>query len=316
MTDDAAPGPLRRVGFLGPEGTFTEQALLSQPDLASQELVPMGTFAEVLAAVDRGDTDLGFVAIENSIEGTVTVNMDALALEYDLLIQREVVLGIQLHLLAPAGVALSDVRRVLTYPVAAAQCRSWMEKELPGVEVVAANSNAEAARLVAEEGDSVSAAVAPALAAKIYGLDVLATDIEDHAENQTRFVLVGRGPLPPPTGHDKTTIVVFQRTDRAGSLLAILQEFAARAINLTKLESRPTKKALGDYCFIIDLEGHLSDELVADCLRDVRSKVADIKFLGSYPAAGEQGPARRRDAEEAWRAADAWIAAQRAKLTD
>src|SRR3546814_3392066 len=118
--------------------------------------------------------------------------MDALALEYDLLIRREVVLGIQLHLLAPAGVALSDVRRVLTYPVAAAQCRSWMEKELPGVEVVAANSNAEAARLVAEEGDSASAAVAPALAAKIYGLDVLATDIEDHAENQTRFVLVGR----------------------------------------------------------------------------------------------------------------------------
>src|SRR3546814_17303186 len=112
----------------------------------------MGTFAEVLAAVDRGDTDLGFVAIENSIEGTVTVNMDALALEYDLLIQREVVLGIQLHLLAPAGVALSDVRRVLTYPVAAAQCRSWTEKELPGVEAVAANSNAEAARLAAATG--------------------------------------------------------------------------------------------------------------------------------------------------------------------
>ena len=103
-------------------------------------------------------------------------------------------------------------------------------------------------------------------------------------------------------------------TDRAGSLLAILQEFAARSVNLTKLESRPTKKALGDYCFIIDLEGHLADELVADCLRDVRSKVADIKFLGSYPAAGEHGPARRRDAEEAWRAADAWVAAQRAKL--
>src|SRR3546814_12362825 len=130
-----------------------------------------------------------------------------------------------------------------------------MEKELPGVEVVAANSNAEAARLVAEEGDSVSAAVAPALAAKIYGLDVLATDIEDHAENQTRFVLVGRGPLPPPTRHDKTTIVVFQRTDRADSLPAILQEFAARAINTTKLASLPTKKAHGDYCSIIDTDG-------------------------------------------------------------
>ncbi len=315
MTDAAVSAPLRRVGFLGPEGTFTEQALLSQPDLASQELVAMSTFAEVLAAVDGGGVDLGFVGIENSIEGTVTVTMDALALEHDLLIQREVVLGIQLHLMAPPGVGLADIRRVHTFPVAAAQCRSWLARELPSVEVIASNSNAEAARLVGEENDGHSAAVAPSLAAKIYGLDVLATDIEDHPENQTRFVLVGREGVPPPTGHDKTTIVVFQRSDRAGSLLAILQEFAARAINLTKLESRPTKKALGDYCFIIDLEGHLADELVADCLRDVRSKVADIKFLGSYPAAGEHGHARRRDAEEAWRAADAWIAAQKAKLS-
>ncbi len=314
MTDDAAH-PLRRVAFLGPEGTFTEQALLSQPDLASQQLVGMSTFAEVLAAVDAGEADLGFVGIENSIEGTVNVTIDALALEHDLLIQREVVLGIQLSLMAPPGVALSDVRRVLTFPVAAGQCRSWLARELPGVEVVAANSNAEAARLVGAEHDGQSAAVAPALAAKIYGLEVLASDIEDHPENSTRFVLVGRGPVPPPTGHDKTTIVVFQRTDRAGSLLAILQEFAARSINLVKLESRPTKKALGDYCFIIDLEGHLADELVADCLRDVRSKVADIKFLGSYPAAGEKGAAVRRDAEEAWRVADAWITAQKSRLT-
>lgn len=313
MTADAAP-PRRRVGFLGPEGTFTEQALLSQPDLAAEQLVPMDTFTEILAAVDAGDIDLGFVGIENSIEGTVTVTMDALALEHDLLIQREVVLGIQLNLLAPPGVGLADVRRVLTFPVAAAQCRTWLARELPGVDVVAANSNAEAARTVADEADGLSAAVAPVLAAKIYGLEVLASDIEDHSENETRFVLVGRGPVPPPTGHDKTTIVVFQHTDRAGSLLAILQEFAARAINLTKLESRPTKKALGDYCFIIDLEGHLDDRLLSDCLRDVRSKVADIKYLGSYPAAGVHGPARRRDAEEAWRAADAWVNAQRAKL--
>ena len=315
MTDAAAPQPLRSVAYLGPEGTFTEQALLSQPDLASQQLVGMGTFAEVLAAVDAGEVDLGFVGIENSIEGTVNVTIDALALEHDLLIQREVVLGIQLSLMAPPGMKMADIRRVLTFPVAAGQCRGWLSRELPGVEVVAANSNAEAARLVGDEHDGQSAAVAPALAAKIYGLDVLASDIEDHPENSTRFVLVGRGPVPPPTGHDKTTIVVFQRADRAGSLLAILQEFAARSINLVKLESRPTKKALGDYCFIIDLEGHLADELVADCLRDVRSKVADIKFLGSYPAAGEHGPSKRRDAEEAWRSADAWISAQRAKLT-
>lgn len=274
----------------------------------------MATIAEVLAAADAGTIDLGFVGIENSIEGTVNVTIDALAFEHDLLIQREVELGIQLNLMAPPGVAVSDIARVVTFPVAAAQCRTWLATELPGVEVVAANSNAEAARLVAAEADGRSAAVAPSLAAKIYGLEVLANDIEDHPENTTRFVLVACDAVPMATGHDKTTIVVFQRTDRPGSLLAILQEFAARAINLVKLESRPTKKGLGDYCFIIDLEGHLSDELVADCLRDVRSKVEDIKFLGSYPAAGAHGPAVRRDAEEAWRTADAWIREQKAKL--
>ena len=314
MTDDAAPNARRRIGFLGPEGTFTEQALLGEADLAVEELVPMATIGEVLAAADSGAIDLGFVGIENSIEGTVNVTIDALAFEHDLLIQREVELGIQLNLLAPPGVAVSDVTRVLTFPVAAGQCRTWLATQLPGAEIVASNSNAEAARLVAEASDGVSAAVAPSLAAKIYGLDVLANDIEDHPENTTRFVLVARNSVPAATGHDKTTIVVFQRTDRPGSLLAILQEFAARAINLVKLESRPTKKGLGDYCFIIDLEGHLSDELVADCLRDVRSKVEDIKFLGSYPAAGAHGPAVRRDAEEAWRIADAWITDQKAKL--
>ena len=165
------------------------------------------------------------------------------------------------------------------------------------MEVVAANSNAEAARLVAEEADGRSAAVAPALAAKIYGLDVLASDIEDHPENETRFVLVGRDGIPAPTGHDKSTIVVFQRTDRAGSLLAILQEFAARAINLTKLESRPTKKALGDYCFIIDLEGHLADELVADCLRDAPLQGGRHQVPRQLPRgrrARPRGPPRRR----------------------
>jgi prephenate dehydratase len=315
VTDDAAPDERRRIGFLGPEGTFTEQALLGEADLAGDELVPMSTITEVLAAADSGAIDLGFVGIENSIEGTVNVTIDALALEHDLLIQREVELGIQLNLMAPAGVSMADVTRVLTFPVAVGQCRTWLATRLPGVEIVAANSNAEAARLIAQEADGVSAAIAPALAAKIYGLEVLANDIEDHPENTTRFVLVARHTVPPATGHDKTTIVVFQRTDRPGSLLAILQEFAARAINLVKLESRPTKKGLGDYCFIIDLEGHLSDELVADCLRDVRSKVEDIKFLGSYPAAGAHGPAVRREAEEAWRVADAWIKDQKAKLT-
>ena len=142
--------------------------------------------------------------------------------------------------------------------------------------------------------------------AELAGLEVLASEIEDHPENETRFVLVGRG-IPAPTGHDKTSIVCFQREDRPGSLLAILQEFAARAINLTKLESRPTKRGLGEYCFFIDFEGHISDEVVADCLRNLAANQAEVKFLGSYPVAGEEGPERRRAVSEAWNAASAWI---------
>jgi prephenate dehydratase len=308
MSATDRPGAAGRIGFLGPEGTFTEQALLSQPDLASQILVALPSIPDVLHAVGTGEVDLGFVGIENSIEGAVTVTVDALAFETDLLIQREVVMGVQMNLLAPSGVDVPDVRRVLSIPVASAQCRSFLQRQLPGVTLVATSSTAEAAMLVAgAEHDGHTAAIAPAVAAKLYGLDVLATEIEDHPDNATRFVVVSRRGIPAPTGHDKTSVVIFQRTDRPGSLLTILQEFAARSINLTKLESRPTKKGLGHYCFLIDLEGHIGDELVADCLRDLKSKVEDVKFLGSFPAAGDHGPARRREAEAAWRTAREWV---------
>ena len=178
----------------------------------------------------------------------------------------------------------------------------------------ASNSTADAARLLAESPDPHTAAIAPRRSAEVYGLDILAEDIEDHPENATRFVVVGRSAIPAPTGHDKSTIVVFQRADAPGSLLSILQEFAARSINLSKLESRPSKKGLGHYCFVIDLEGHIDDELVADCLRDLRSKQADVKFLGSYPAAGAHGPARRRAADERWRKADQWLSGLRDRI--
>jgi prephenate dehydratase len=305
----------QRIGFLGPEGTFTEQALLSQPDLAALDLVALPSIPDVLLAVEKKHVDLGFVGIENSIEGAVTVTVDTLAFETSLLIQREVVMGVQMHLLAPSGVGVGDIRRVLSIPVASAQCRSFLHNEIPGASLVATSSTVEAAVLVAgAENDGHTAAIAPSVAAKLYGLDVLASDIEDHADNTTRFVVVSSQGIPPATGHDKTSIVIFQRTDRPGSLLAILQEFAARSINLTKLESRPTKKGLGHYCFLIDLEGHIGEELVADCLRDLKSKVADVKFLGSYPAAGEHGPARRRDAEAAWRDADNWLTNLRSQI--
>ncbi|MGI8759126.1 MAG: prephenate dehydratase [Acidimicrobiales bacterium] len=305
------PVPLSPIGFLGPHGTFTEQALLSQADLARGELVPMASISEVLSATAGGGIALGFVPMENSIEGTVNVTLDTLAFETDLLIQREVVVHVQLNLLVPKGSVLADVTTVVSMPHAAAQVRRFLARELPGATTEAANSTAEAARLVSERGEPGMAAVGTALAAELYGLDVAATDIEDHPENQTRFVVVATEGVPAPTGHDKTTVVCFQRADRPGSLLAILQEFAARAVNLTKLESRPTKRSLGEYCFIIDFEGHLADELVADCLRDLKAKLANVKFLGSYPAAGHHGDTLRRDADAAWLAADRWLAGLR-----
>ena len=305
-----------RVGYLGPPGTFAEQALLTQADLAAGELVDLPSITDVIEATVSGDVDLGVVPLENALEGAINVTLDTMTFDADVLIQREIVISVQMNLLGLPGTTLSDIERVISIPVAIAQCRSFLRKELPKVELHAANSTAEAARLLAHDRDPNAAAIGTALAAEIYGLEVLAVDIEDHPENQTRFGVIAQAGIPGPTGHDKTTIVVFQKADEPGSLLAILQEFAARAINLVKLESRPTKKALGDYCFIIDLEGHLADELVADCLRDVRSKVADIKYLGSYPAAGDHGPSKRRDAEEAWRTADAWVKVQRTKLSD
>ncbi len=194
-----------------------------------------------------------------------------------------------------------------SYPHALAQCQKYLARELPEAEQRAANSTADAARILGESGGPGEAAIAPRLAAERYGLVVVAEDVEDHPDNQTRFVLVARTRIPKPTGHDKTSIVCFQRADHPGSLHGILGQFAARNINLTKLESRPTKQGLGDYCFVIDLNGHVGDEVVADCLRDLHAGLAEVKFLGSYPAAGEHGPEQRRQADAAWQAADDWL---------
>lgn len=302
------------MGYLGPAGTFTEEALFTQQDLAQAQLVPIGSIPDVLAATAAGDVDVGFTAIENAIEGSVNVTLDMLAFETDLLIQREVVIPINLCLIGVPGTNIDDIKVVMSFPHATAQCRGFLNQHLPGVVTQATNSTSDASRQVAEVGDLHTAALGTARAAEVYGLEVLAHEIEDHPENATRFVVVSRDGVPAPTGHDKTSIVVFQRADAPGSLLGILQEFAARTINLTKLESRPTKKALGDYCFLIDLEGHISDEVVADALRALKVKQGTIKFLGSYPAAGEHGPAVRRDADRAWREADEWMASLRGQV--
>ena len=295
------------MAYFGPEATFTQEALLTQPDLAAADLRPMTSITAVLEAVARDEVELGFVPIENGIEGTVSVTIDGLIHDVDLHIQREVVMDIHLHLMAGPGTALEAIHTVSSYPHALAQCQKFLARTLPDAEQRVANSTADAARALGESGAAGEAAIAPRLAAERYGLAIVAEDVEDHPENQTRFVLVARTRVPAPTGHDKTSIVCFQRADHPGSLHGILGQFAARNINLSKLESRPTKQALGDYCFVIDLSGHVGDEVVADCLRDLHAGLAGVKFLGSYPAAGEHGPEQRRQADAAWQAADSWL---------
>ncbi len=197
---------------------------------------------------------------------------------------------------------------VYSIPVATAQCHRYLREHLPDAEVLASNSTADAARIVAE-GTSASAALAPRVAADLYGLDVIAADIADHEGNQTRFVLVAREGVPAPTGHDRTALVIYQRADEPGSLVSILQEFTARRINLSNLTSRPTKAGgLGDYCFIVYAESHVADELLADTMRALHAKQGGVKFLGSYPAAGDHAESAREHADSRWREADDWVA--------
>ena len=296
-----------QVAYLGPPGTFTEEALLTQPDLALADHLMCRSIPEVFGATTNGRTDLGFTAIENSIDGTVNVALDALIFEHNLLIQREVVIDIRLHLMGLSGTSIDKIRRVISFPVAFAQCQRYLTENLPHAEEIAANSTAAAARDLAISKDKTAAAIGTALAQDIYGLDMIATDIEDHPGNQTRFVAISRSGMPAPTGHDKTSIVVFQRSDRSGSLMGILAEFAARSINLTKLESRPTKKALGNYCFLIDLEGHVADQLVADCLTSIVAKYGEVKFLGSYPTNSRGSEEQSTAATSAWTDAQDWV---------
>jgi prephenate dehydratase len=303
-----------RLGFLGPRGTFTEQALSTQADLTDMDLVTMPTMPDVLIAVDDNALDLGFVAIENAIEGTVNVTIDTLAFDVDLVIQREVVIPVEMCLLVKPGTRLDQIREIVSFGHASAQCRRWLRANLPNAEIQTARSTAEGAESVAVAASNTIAAIANSLAAATYGLEILASGIEDHPENSTRFVVVSKGVIPPPSGHDKTTVVVYQRADKPGSLLAILQEFAARSINLTLLLSRPTKRSLGEYCFVLDLEGHIADPVIGDCLRTLHATQGGIKFLGSYPAGTKGSEHRRQESADAVTQADEWLSGLRERI--
>ncbi|MFS8665336.1 MAG: prephenate dehydratase [Limnochordales bacterium] len=278
-----------RLGFLGPRGTFSEEAARVHAGRrpagqGGTELVAYRGIPELLAAAERGEVQEAVVPAENSIEGTVAVTLDTLVHDVRLNIVGEVVIPIRHHLLVRRGHEDAPVTTVISHPQALAQCRHYLQERLPGVAVQAAFSTAEAARLVGERDTPGLAAIGNALCADLYGLAVLDSDIQDVPGNATRFFVVGHG-QPGPTGRDKTTIVFAFAVDRPGNLYGALGELAQRGINLTKLESRPAKQALGDYIFFADMEGHKDDPAVAAALRGLARRCAYVRILGSYPRA-------------------------------
>ena len=276
-----------RVGFLGPSGTYAEEALrASAPDGPVEEL-PYPTVYETVMAVQSGAVDRAVVPIENSLEGSVTTTLDTLAGEGDRVrIVSEVVRPISHSLIARPGVELGDLVRVVSHPQALAQCRDFLRESLPDARTESAASTAEAVRVVAASQEPLGA-LGTRLAAELYECEVLAEAVEDRADNLTRFVWLALDGTPPQGGEaSKTSIVFWGFNDESpGALVALLNEFAERAISLTKIESRPRRVQLGHYMFFADLEGGLDEPHVREALEGLRGHVETVKVLGTYPAA-------------------------------
>jgi prephenate dehydratase len=275
-----------RVAFLGPEGTFTEEALLADPPAGGIAPFPYPSIQEVMQAVAGGDAELAIVPIENSLEGSVTWTLDLLAFGFDeLTIVREVTHAIRHQLIARADLRLDTVTKVISIPIAYGQCRRFIQENLANVEHEATDSTAEAVRRVSRV-DRPWAAIGTRLSAELYECTVLRGGIEDSHDNRTRFVFLSREAAPQDLeGRYKTSIVCGIGADQPGALLLILSEFAHRYVNLTKIESRPSRQGLGDYIFFIDMEGRQSDPPIEQALKCLRCKLAWVKVLGSYPTA-------------------------------
>ncbi|MFJ9679835.1 prephenate dehydratase [Streptomyces sp. NPDC101194] len=300
-----------RYAYLGPEGTFTEVALRTLPEAATRELVPMVSVPVALDAVRNGTAAAALVPIENSVEGGITATLDELTAGEPLMIYREVLLSITFALLVRPGTKLSDIKSVTAHPAAQPQVRNWMAAHLPDVVWESAASNADGARLV-QEG-RYDAAFAGEFAAATYGLEPLVTEIHDAANAQTRFVLVGRPARPAaPTGADKTSVVIWLGEDHPGALLELLQEFAVRGVNLMLIQSRPTGAGIGNYCFAVDAEGHISDRRVGEALMGLKRICPKVRFLGSYPRAGvapqDVRPLRAGTSDAEFTEASDWLA--------
>jgi prephenate dehydratase len=300
-----------RYGYFGPAGTFTEMALRAWPGAEEGEHTAYASVDATLAAVRAGEVDAAMVPIENSVEGGVTATLDALASGSPLVVIGERLVKIRFVLAAREGMALADIATVGTHSHAWAQVRGWMGTHLPEATYLPTLSTASAATDLAPggEGRHDAAVCAPVAAAKA-GLIVLADDIGDIKRAVTRFVLVARpNRIPAPTGADKTTLVLYQRQDQAGGLLRLLDQFGTRGINMTRLESRPTRHSMGDYCFSVDIEGHVLDERVGEALTGLKRVCADVVFLGSYARADQaRAHVAPYNSDDDFRAAGRWLA--------
>jgi prephenate dehydratase len=293
-----------RIAFLGPEGTFSEAALLK---MAAAAMVPGGVEVEplptestpaALEAVRAGVADFACVPIENSIEGSVLPTLDSLAGGSPLQIYAELTLEVAFSIVTRPGVDLGRVRTVAAFPVAAAQVRRWLSDHLPGADIVPAYSNAAASGDVAE--GRADAAVSTPLAARRYGLATLADGVVDEPTARTRFVLVGRPGAPPPRSGADRTSVVLRIANTPGALVSAMSEFGIRDIDLTRIESRPTRTELGTYVFFLDCVGHIDDSAVAEALKALHRRCAEVRFLGSWPTGAVTGsvPPQLDDAEQ------------------
>ncbi len=307
------------VAFLGPEGTFAHaaaRAIIARravPGERPADLVGYATVTQAIDALRAGEVTGAVVPLENSVEGAVPATLDELADGSPLVIHAETFLPVVFDLLVRPGTGPADIGVVATHPHAEAQVRRYLLTTLPRARVALVGSTAGGAQAVA--AGEYDAAIAPPVAGELYGLHTLAHDIADHRgpeqENAvTRFVLLGRpGPPPPPTGNDRTTLVTYLRADHAGALLEILTEFGARGINLTRIESRPTKGRLGQYCFTIDCEGHIMQARVGDAVAALHRICADVRYLGSYRREeGVSAPPSAGVTDRAFQGAAEWLA--------
>lgn len=272
----------KRLAYLGPAGTYSEEAALAYDSQA--QLLPVASIAAVASVVETGMAEEGVVPIENSLEGSVSATLDLLVHESNLFIRQEVILPIDHCLMVKPGAQAGDVQAIYSHPQAMGQCRRFLERCFPSAQLVASLSTAAAVEEMLASA-LPAAAIATRRAAELYGAQVLDSHIQDESSNETRFVVLAKADHEA-TGHDKTSLC-FQTEDRPGALVDILLEFSQRGINLAKIESRPSRRSLGKYIFLVDAEGHRLEPLLQVALEAVRAKTSLFKVFGSYPK-GEQ----------------------------